>query len=184
MRYIRLILLATTLALSVYVSPAFASTAPARPVVVSHPDVSSQAAASRFAADPAEAVLARGFVTINRAGDFVVARGYKGHVNFAGLNAARHQWEAANHAPAIGVITAQAFWCYWMPNWALDTYAWIIIIYGGIYATASFFVDVTVIGIPLGAVIGALGIWTGVTGYWLLWYFDKYYPNGGWVCFT
>ena len=39
-----------------------------------------------------------------------------------------------------------------------------------------------IVGIPLGAVLNALGIAYSVTGGFLLWYFDKYYPNGVWRC--
>jgi hypothetical protein len=158
----------------------------------------SQTVVQRHAAELASLQLdiqnARPFLSVDANGTFHVADGYKPRAGGldvrAQLNALNSQMrdfqdqqQRAQLLRAAGLaISAQAYWCYYVPNWALDAFAWYIIIVGGVAATASLFLDVTVIGIPLGIVLGVLGIWVGVTGGFLLWYFDKYYPNGAWIC--
>lgn len=164
-----------------------ASTADASQQVVQHH-------AAELASLQLDIENARPFLSIDANGMFHVADGYKPRAGGldvrAYLNALdsrmrdyQDQQQRAQLLRASGLaISAQAYWCYYLPNWALDAYAWIIIIEGGVLATASLFIDATVVGIPLGAVLGALGIWVGATGGFLLWYFDKYYPNGAWIC--
>jgi hypothetical protein len=137
---------------------------------------------------------ARPFLSVDANRMFHVADGYKPRAGGldvrARLNAVnsrmrdfQDQQQRAQLLQAAGLaMSAQAYWCYYFPNWALDAFAWYVIIEGGILATVSLFVDVTVLGLPLGIVLGVLGIWVGVTGGFLLWYFDKYYPNGAWIC--
>jgi hypothetical protein len=179
-----------------------ASTGQASSTTRNGPDVStaeaSQKVVQQHAAEVASLQLdvqnARPFLSVDAHGMFHVGDGYKpragGRDVRAQLNALNSQMQAfqdqqqrAELLRAAGLsISAQAYWCVYLPNWALDAYAWYIIISGGVFATASLFLDVTVIGIPLGIVLGVLGIWEGVTGGFLLWYFDKYYPNGVWIC--
>lgn len=82
-----------------------------------------------------------------------------------------------------GPVPAEAWWCTYVPNWALDWFAYLVIIEGGVLATAGLFVDATIVGIPAGVVLSALGIWWGISGGALLWYFDRYYPDGAVVCY-
>jgi hypothetical protein len=58
-------------------------------------------------------------------------------------------------------------------------FAWYVIIVGGVFATVALFVDATIIGLPAGAVLGAAGIWIGMTGSALLWYVDTHMPPWG-----
>lgn len=79
--------------------------------------------------------------------------------------------------------TLSDWWCVPLYKWELEAFAWLIIIEGGVEATAALFVDATVIGIPLGTALGALGIWSGITGSGLLWWADTYYVDeSAWVC--
>lgn len=75
---------------------------------------------------------------------------------------------------------------YNVPKWALQAFAWTIIIVGGASATAAQFGYLSIVGAPAGAVLTALGIWGGITGAALLWWVDNNYPDEGrtvYVCF-
>lgn len=65
--------------------------------------------------------------------------------------------------------------CVTIPKWALEAFGWLVVIVGGVEATVGLFVDATIFGLPAGAVLEALGIWTGMTGYAFLWWVDHYY---------
>lgn len=168
----------------------------------SGPDVSTPAAvyavthshAAELSAFQLDLQVARPFLSVDQNGFFHVSAAYKarsGGVDLrvrlnainGQLQGLRDQQQRADMLRAAGLsISAEAWWCYYIPNWALDAYAYLIIIEGGVEATAALFISGTIIGLPAGAVLGALGIWTGLTGGFLLWYFDKYYPNGVWIC--
>lgn len=168
----------------------------------SGPDVSTPAAvyavthshAAELSGFQLDLQAARPFLSVDQNGFFHVGSAYKarpGGVDLrlrlnsinGQLQNLRDQQQRADMLRAAGLsITAGAWWCYYIPNWALDAYAYLIIIEGGVEATAALFISGTIIGLPAGAVLGALGIWTGLTGGFLLWYFDKYYPNGVWIC--
>jgi hypothetical protein len=72
-----------------------------------------------------------------------------------------------------------ASFCGYVPRWAFEAFAWYVIIVGGVFATVALFVDATIIGLPAGAVLGAAGIWIGMTGSALLWYVDSNMPPWG-----
>ena len=72
--------------------------------------------------------------------------------------------------------------CFFLTNLELDLIAWSIILGSGVVMALSLFLDGTIIGLPAGAVLGALGFAEHVSGWFYLWYFDKYFPNGAWVC--
>jgi hypothetical protein len=86
----------------------------------------------------------------------------------------------AQSATAGGKLAAlAASFCGYVPRWAFEAFAWYVIIVGGVVATVSLFVDATIFGLPAGAVLGAAGIWVGMTGSALLWYVDTYMPPWG-----
>jgi RHS repeat-associated protein len=68
--------------------------------------------------------------------------------------------------------------CVYVSNGTLDAIAWAIIGAGAAIAISGLFASGTIIGLPVGAVLGALGIVEGIEGTFLLWYVDKYEPNG------
>jgi hypothetical protein len=72
--------------------------------------------------------------------------------------------------------------CLHVPRWVFDTVGWIGIIYGGGLVTVGLFAHGTIVGIPVGALLQAIGLWNGVTGTFLLWYVATYYPDGKTVC--
>jgi hypothetical protein len=67
--------------------------------------------------------------------------------------------------------------CVYVPKAALQAVAWIIIIRGGVTAIIGSFVDLTVVGIPLGAVLNALGVSAATTGSLFLWWVDNRYSS-------
>lgn len=87
-------------------------------------------------------------------------------------------------AKPSGADAARAgWWCSPVYTWELEALAWYVIIVGGVAATLGAFLDVTVVGIPLGAILNAIGIWDGISGTALLWWADTYYSDGSaWVC--
>lgn len=72
--------------------------------------------------------------------------------------------------------------CIHVERWVLDTIGWTAIIYGAGAVTIGLFVAGTIVGIPVGAILQALGLWEGVLGTYFLWYVDQYYPYGVDVC--
>jgi hypothetical protein len=101
---------------------------------------------------------------------------------FADINTHLREFKAhpAHRVRApVGAVTAGAWWCFWVyvPKWAMRAFAWTIIVAGGVTATAALFVSGTIVGLPAGAVLGALGIWVGITGGALLWWVDNYYAS-------
>jgi hypothetical protein len=72
--------------------------------------------------------------------------------------------------------------CVHVPRWVLDTIGWTGIIYGGGLVTVGLFTSGTIVGIPIGAILQAIGLWNGIAGSYLLWQVATYYPNGKMVC--
>lgn len=62
--------------------------------------------------------------------------------------------------------------CVSIPKWAVVAYAWYVIGAGGATAIVGGFVDATIVGLPAGAVLNAIGIGTGITGTALLYWTD------------
>lgn len=87
-------------------------------------------------------------------------------------------------ATAGGKLAAlSASYCGWIPRWAFEAFAWMVIIVGGVISTVGLFVSGTIFGLPAGAVLAAAGIWTGMTGGMMLWYVDTYMdPRGVYEC--
>jgi len=69
--------------------------------------------------------------------------------------------------------------CVTIPKWALQAFAWYVIAQGGAWAAIGGFLDGTILGLPAGAVLNALGIAESTTGFFLLWWVDNYYPAEG-----
>jgi hypothetical protein len=154
------------------------------------PDVSTPAAYSLVVGRHPEALVTDGAdqvragITLAKDGTFATSNplfaNRVGAVNAAIRNFRSQQSQTPGW---LGTLQAQArWWCGYLPNWLLDAFAWEVIIVGGVVGIVGAFIDVTIVGIPLGAVLNALGIAYAVTGGFLLWYFDKYYPNGVWRC--
>lgn len=72
--------------------------------------------------------------------------------------------------------------CIYVAHWVLDAIGWAAIVYGAGMVTIGLFLGVTVVGAPMGALLGALGLWEGVTAEFFLWVVDNYYQNGVNVC--
>lgn len=62
--------------------------------------------------------------------------------------------------------------CVSIPKWAVVGYAWYVIAAGGVTAAVGGFLDGTIVGLPAGAVLNALGIGVGITGSGLLYWAD------------
>jgi hypothetical protein len=72
--------------------------------------------------------------------------------------------------------------CVYISRQALEAIAWDEIAQGGFFSSAGLLSDGTVLGIPLGVVLGMIGIWSGAGGGFLLWYADSSYFHPGWRC--
>jgi hypothetical protein len=76
-----------------------------------------------------------------------------------------------------------ASWCGYIPRWAFEAYAWGIILAGGVTATLALFAAGTIFGLPAAAVLGAAGLWLGVSDSYMLWSVDNNMPSYGvYVC--
>jgi len=85
--------------------------------------------------------------------------------------------------PNSGAVSEQTLLsCVYVPHWVLDAIGWTGIIYGAGLVTIGLFAYGTIYGVPIGAILQAMGLWDGVSGYFLLWVADTYYPNGMYVC--
>lgn len=85
------------------------------------------------------------------------------------------QWQFFIPADEISTVSV----CVTIPKWALQAYAWYVIAAGGAFGVVGLFLDATILGLPAGAVLQALGIGYGITGSALLWWVDNYYPAQG-----
>jgi hypothetical protein len=92
-----------------------------------------------------------------------------------------HRAKPATQSATAGgkLASLAASFCGYIPRWAFEAFAWYVTIVGGVFATVSLFVDATIFGLPAGAVLGAAGMWIGMTGQAMLWYVDTHMPVGG-----
>lgn len=82
-----------------------------------------------------------------------------------------------------GLAAPVAAFCGYVPKWALQAFAWYVILVGGYSAVVGLFASATIVGLPAGAVLGAIGVGLGVTGSFLLWWIDNNIPPWGkYVC--
>lgn len=82
------------------------------------------------------------------------------------------------------VVETVAKRCMTVYKWQLQTIAWIAIGYGAFVSIAALFAGAaTVIGLPAGAVVGAIGIGLGVVGSFFLWKVDQQRWTPKRVCF-
>jgi len=72
--------------------------------------------------------------------------------------------------------------CVHVPRWVLDVVGWTAIVYGAGLVTVGLFAQGTIVGIPVGALLQAVGLWDGVAGTFFLWVVSEFYPDGIWVC--
>lgn len=155
---------------------------------VKWPDVSSQSAVELyFKEHPVSAAAAEEIhtsITMTKDGFATTNPKFTKSVNEVNAGLRQFQASQTQPKPLFGAVQAQAWWCVYLPGWVFHAYIYYIVISGGIFATAALFVSVTVAGIPLGAVLAALGIWYGISAYFLDQIFAArgYYNNGAWVC--
>lgn len=69
-------------------------------------------------------------------------------------------------------VEQPASMCVTIPKWVVVGYAWYVIVAGGATAAVGAFLDGTIVGLPAGAVLNAIGIGVGVTGSGLLYWTD------------
>lgn len=82
-----------------------------------------------------------------------------------------------------GLAAPMASICGYIPKWALQAFAWYVILVGGYSAIVGMFASATIVGLPAGAVLGAIGVGLSVTGSFLLWWIDNNVPPWGkYVC--
>lgn len=82
-----------------------------------------------------------------------------------------------------GLAAPMASFCGYVPKWALQAFAWYVILVGGYSAVVGMFASATIVGLPAGAVLGAIGAGLSFTGSFLLWWIDNNIPPWGtYVC--
>lgn len=97
----------------------------------------------------------------------------------------RHLRPTVRHAASKGPGLAApiASFCGYIPKWALQAFAWYVILVGGYSAVVGMFASATIVGLPAGAVLGAIGAGLSFTGSFLLWWIDNNIPPWGkYVC--
>lgn len=125
-------------------------------------------------ASPADYAMAlEAYRSISAELDALIASG-----DIAALNTTVEQ-EAAASALSVQTVASRCITVY---KWQLQTIAWIAIGWGAFVSIAGLFVSGTVIGLPAGAVLGAMGIGLGVIGSYFLWRVDQLPWNSKRVC--
>src|SRR5437773_732798 len=71
--------------------------------------------------------------------------------------------------------------CAYITRLDLEIAGWDMIFSAATVSAAGLFLDGTIAGIPVGAVVGLVGIGEGATGSFVLWYADSYF-SPGWYC--
>ncbi len=71
--------------------------------------------------------------------------------------------------------------CFYISRQTVEMVAWGEIAEGGLFSAAGLLADGTIVGIPLGAFLGLIGIAAGGGGSFLLWWGDTYF-RPGWYC--
>jgi hypothetical protein len=147
--------------------------------------------------DQAFIELARAHVTIDSEGMFVIGGDLSRdqrialRATFAPLNAnlasvEKHLRPTLKHEKSSkgpGLAAPLASFCGYVPKWALQAFAWYLILTGAVVAFVGLVADTTIVGIPAGIVLGGLGIAAGTSGSFLLWWVDNNVPPWGvWVC--
>lgn len=87
--------------------------------------------------------------------------------------------QAAAGALSIQTVASRCLTVY---KWQMQTIGWIAIGYGAFISIVGLFASGTVIGLPAGAVLGAMGIGLGVTGTFFLWKADHLTWNSKRIC--
>jgi hypothetical protein len=157
---------------------------------VKGPDVSTQAAAELYfkehPVNTAAAEEIRASITLTKDGFATSNPKFVRSVNE--VNAGLRQYRAAQTQakPLLGAMQAQAWWCLYIPGWMFHAYIYTLVLEGGIFATVALFMATSIAGIPLAAVLGALGIWYGIAAYYLdqIFAWRGYYDHGAWVCIS
>ncbi|WP_144413384.1 hypothetical protein [Corynebacterium epidermidicanis] len=68
--------------------------------------------------------------------------------------------------------SVRGFGCVSIPKWAVVALAWDMIARGAVVGTVGGFLDTTIVGLPAGAVLNALGIAAGTSGNGVLYWAD------------
>jgi len=65
--------------------------------------------------------------------------------------------------------------CAFVSRQALEAFGWGAILNGVGFSMWGLFADGTIVGLPAGAVLGSIGIGSGASGSFIVWYADTYY---------
>lgn len=71
--------------------------------------------------------------------------------------------------------------CVFVYRWMVEAAGWQMIAGGVGFSAAGFLADGTIVGIPLGAFLGLIGLSYGFSGSFVVWYADTYFQPG-WYC--
>jgi hypothetical protein len=104
--------------------------------------------------------------------------------DIAAVNAFMRPNQGSVHS-MLGTIQAQAWYCLWVSPAALHAYVLYFKFLTWAYGSASAaFWKVSIAGIPLSVLTGALGIASDMTSNWYDWLFgyEGWYSYGVWIC--
>jgi hypothetical protein len=74
--------------------------------------------------------------------------------------------------------------CVTIYRWQIEALGWLLVAKGVVVGAIGGFVDATVIGIPVGAVLNAVGLVQGATGAFVIWWADTHFPVSRNICIT
>lgn len=70
------------------------------------------------------------------------------------------------------------FKCVYISRFELEVIGWQEIVAGGAATSVGLLADATILGLPLGAVLGIIGVSSGVGGSFIVWWADTYFVPG------
>jgi hypothetical protein len=82
-----------------------------------------------------------------------------------------------NHSDRYG----GTYRCIYVTRAMVEAAGWQQIFSGGGLSGVGFFADGTVVGIPVGSLLGLIGLAQGTSGAFVLWWADSYF-RPGWYC--
>ena len=91
----------------------------------------------------------------------------------------------AKQAAAVGtesLMGPAAYACVTIYRWQIEAIGWVMVAQGVVVGALGGFIDLTIIGIPVGAVLNALGLGQGASGAFVIWWADTQFPDHRRVC--
>ncbi|BEP15430.1 hypothetical protein acdb102_37410 [Acidothermaceae bacterium B102] len=117
---------------------------------------------------------------------------------------AEHTYEIASGTRSVAITAAQAdalrftllhpgaaahtdsthHACVRIYRWQIEALGWLLVVDGVVVGAVGGFIDASVIGIPVGAVLNAVGLGYGASGAFVIWWADTHFPTSRVYCIT